>query len=108
VKNIKDKIGDYFKMIASIYTASIIKPGLARVSLSVFDDSVHQGDYEVTITVTLGDNVNTLENKVIAALREAMSTPVYVFNLNGREIQFEYAEQQELPLGDTYKRAVAQ
>lgn len=96
-------------MKAQIYEAFVIKPGLARVSLSLFDnEDVFQGEYELTIEVMEGDDLEALKDKLIELLNLSMYTPKVVYELAGWEFIFEPRENKTVDILPDYKKAQAE
>jgi hypothetical protein len=98
-------------MIVTIQESVIIKPGLARISLMLYDDlMVFKGEYSFAVDVTADDTKNTLRQKLIRLLGLAINTPKVVYELAGdifiiKPTELESKKEDTLP---EYRKATAE
>lgn len=84
-------------MIVHVYEAAVIKPGLARISLSLYDDDMtYQGEFELTVEVLGEDTLEILRERLLTVLNLALNTPKIVYELVGQEFKFIPSDIQTL------------
>lgn len=95
-------------MHVQIYEALVIRQGLARITVSLYDGDTFQGEYELAIEVSGDDTIDTLKDKIRKVLNTVYLAPTIVYSLPGVEFDFEPTPVIEEKILPDHKKANAE